>query len=284
MILVADSGSTKADWCLLKTDGDDFSFSTEGYNPEYMSPEYILASLQRDLPSGYQSYDVREIYFYGAGCYENKFAIIEEPLKHIFPDAKINVAMDLVASAKALLGDNKGFAAILGTGTNTCIYDGKDVIENVDSLGFIMGDEGSGAYIGKCLLSDYIRGYMPKDVSCQFKETFRLSADDIIDKVYTKPLPNRFCAGFSVYVKENENNHTYYRDLVLNAFRALFLRIICGYKTYHEYTFNCTGSVAYHFRDLLEIVVAEFGMEMGIILRYPMDGLKEYHRNKSMIK
>jgi N-acetylglucosamine kinase-like BadF-type ATPase len=280
MILVADSGSTKTDWCLLKADGSEIPFSTEGYNPEYMSPEYILSSLRKDLPPDYQSYDVSEIHFYGAGCYENKYAVIKEPLVHLFPRAKVNVAMDLLASAKALLGDNKGFAGILGTGTNTCIYDGKDVVENVDSLGFIMGDEGSGAYIGKCLLSDYIRGYMPKEVSDQFKETFSLSPDDIIDRVYTQPFPNRFCASFSVYIKENGNKHEYYRNLVLDAFRVLFFHIVSGYKTYREYTFNCTGSVAYFFRDLLEIVTAEFGMEPGIILRYPMDGLKEYYRNK----
>lgn len=280
MILVADSGSTKADWCLLKADGGEISFSTEGYNPEYMSSEYILSSLHRGLPPDYQSYDVREIYFYGAGCYENKISIIEEPLIQLFSGAKINVAMDLLASAKALLGDNRGFTGILGTGTNTCIYDGKDVVENIDSLGFIMGDEGSGAYIGKCFLSDYIRGYMPKEVAERFRETFNLLPDDIIDRVYTKPLPNRFCASFSVYVKQNEASHEYYRDLVLKAFRNLFLHIVCGYKTYREYTFNCTGSVAYFFHDLLKLVAAEFGMEVGIVLRYPMDGLKKYHRSK----
>ena len=280
MILIADSGSTKTDWCLLKPDGNELSFTTEGYNPEYMAPEYILESLKRGLPADYATYTVKEIFFYGAGCYPDKFPIIEQPLGQLFPQAQVHVAMDLLASARALLGDNEGFAAILGTGTNTCIYNGNEVVQNIDSLGFIMGDEGSGAYIGKKLLADYMRGYMPREVKQQFVDTFAMSIDDIIDQVYTKPMPNRFCASFAKYVKENEDKHRYYRELTTGAFRDFFLNIVTGYESYKSYPFNCTGSVAYFFRESVEKVVLEFGMKMGIILRYPMDGLKTYHRHK----
>jgi len=277
MVLIADSGSTKTDWCLIENDGKEMLFSTEGYNPCYMSSGDIEASLRNSLPEGVGWNKVDKIHFYGAGCYEDKFPVMIQALQPLFKNAKIEVAMDLLASARALLGDSPGFAAILGTGTNSCLYDGKKITMNIDSMGFIMGDEGSGGYIGKRFLGDYIRGYMPAEVKEKFWNDYRLTPDELIDRIYTKPMANRFCAGFCKYIRENMPNHEYYKRIAEDAFRDFFRNIVCGYPGYDKYLFNCVGSIAYYFSDIIEKIVPEFGMTMGTILSCPMDGLKKYH-------
>lgn len=277
MILIADSGSTKTDWCLIRKNGEEASFSTEGYNPCYMSPDEIIGSLKKNLPDGYNWNEVKKVYFYGAGCYDDKFPVMIQALQQIFVNAEINVAMDLSASARALLGDSPGFAAILGTGTNTCLYDGKKITLNIDSMGFILGDEGSGAYIGKRFLGDYIRGYMPPEVREMFLNNFELTPDEIIDQVYTKPLANRFCSGFCKFIRENQQKHPYFKQIVADSFRDFFRNIVCGYPYYEQYSFNFVGSVAYHFQDILSEITAEFHIKTGVILSCPMDGLKKYH-------
>ena len=281
MLLIADSGSTKTDWCLIENSGNEISFSTEGYNPCYMNSKEIETSLRKNLPAGYEWNKVEKVHFYGAGCYDDKFPVMTDALKQLFVNADIEIAMDLLASARALLGDSPGFAAILGTGTNSCLYDGKEISMNIDSMGFIMGDEGSGAYIGKRFLGDYIRGYMPAEIKNRFWNDYRLTPDELIDQIYTKPLANRFCSGFCKYIHDNLSNHEYYTQIVKDAFRDFFRNIVCGYPEYETYSFNCVGSIAFHFHDILENIASEFGMNMGTILSCPMEGLKKYHSMES---
>lgn len=195
----------------------------------------------------------------------------------VFVNARINIGHDLLAAARAVLGINEGFAAILGTGTNTCIYNGKEITHNIDSLAYILGDEGSGCYIGKKLLGDYVRGYMPEPVRQLFWETYKLTPDDVIDNVYTKPLANRFCAGFSKFVYDNNVHIEYSRNLVKTSFQDFFRNLVTHYPNYQNYTFNCIGSVGYNFRNVLEEVVTENGMVMGNIIRSPIDNLVKYH-------
>ena len=279
MILIADSGSTKTDWCLIENNGNEISFSTEGYNPCYMSSEEIEKSISKSLPFDVACNKVKKVHFYGAGCYEDKFPVMTQALQKIFSNAEFEIAMDLLASARALLGDSPGFAAILGTGTNSCLYDGKKITMNVDSMGFIMGDEGSGAYIGKRFLGDYIRGYMPAEVKERFWNDYRITPDELIDRIYTKPMANRFCSSFCKYIRENMPKHEYYTRIVEDSFRDFFRNIVCGYPDFNKYLFNCVGSIAFYFRDILENIASEFDMEMGTILSCPMDGLKKYHVN-----
>jgi N-acetylglucosamine kinase-like BadF-type ATPase len=196
----------------------------------------------------------------------------------IFTKAKIKVDHDLMAAARALLKDKRGFAAILGTGTNTCIYDGEGIEMNIDSLAYILGDEGSGCDIGKKLLSDYIRGYMPKNVRDSFWETFKLTPDDILEAIYKKPLPNRFCASFSKFVYDITVNIEYSRNIVKTSFTNFFENLVSHYPNYQDYEFNCIGSVAYNFRNVLEEVAEEYGMKMGKIMRTPIDDLVVYHQ------
>jgi N-acetylglucosamine kinase-like BadF-type ATPase len=195
----------------------------------------------------------------------------------LFPSAKIEIGHDLLAAARALLGTQAGFAAILGTGTNSCIYDGDKITTHIDSAAWILGDEGSGSYIGKKLLTDFIRGLMPADVAREFSETYKLTPDEIMDNVYTKPLANRFCASFSKFVYDNNVNIAYTRKIVEDAFEAFFANLVSKYPNYQDYTFNCIGSVGYNFRNVLEEKGNQYNMKIGKILRSPIDDLVKFH-------
>jgi N-acetylglucosamine kinase-like BadF-type ATPase len=278
MILIADGGSTKTNWCLITDDHKKILFNTEGYNPYFSSVEYITNSLKENLPTDLELGKITEVNYYGAGCsVADKRKIVEVAMQSVFMNAKINIGHDLLAAARAVLGVNEGFAAILGTGTNSCIYDGRNIIHNIDSLAYILGDEGSGCYIGKKLLGDYVRGYMPEPVRELFWDTYKLTPDDVIDNVYTKPLANRFCAGFSKFVYDNNVHIEYSRNLVKTSFDDFFRNLVTHYPNYKNYTFNCIGSVGYNFRNVLEEVVLENGMVMGNIIRSPIDNLVKYH-------
>jgi N-acetylglucosamine kinase-like BadF-type ATPase len=282
MIIIADGGSTKTNWCVVDSTGKKTLFNTEGYNPYFSDTDYIIASMRKNMPADLPSSEITEVYYYGAGVHnEQKAAIVSDALKVIFKNAEIKIGHDLLAAARALLDDQRGFAAILGTGTNTCIYDGEDIEFNIDSLAYILGDEGSGCYIGKKLLGDYIRGYMPKNVRDIFWETFKLTPDDILNTVYTKPLPNRFCASFSKFVYDITVDIEYSRGIVKSSFNDFFKNLVSHYPNYKELEFNCIGSVAYNFRNVLEEVAQEYDMKMGKIIRSPIDDLVKYHMKHS---
>lgn len=278
MIIIADGGSTKTNWCLLNDAGQKIYFNTEGYNPFFSNTEYIIQSLKEGLPTDLELDKITEVNYYGAGCDTEVMAqIVVTAMETVFKTAKVFVGHDLLAAARALLGTKSGFAAILGTGTNTCIYDGKDVAFSINSLAFILGDEGSGCHIGKKLLIDYVRGYMPLVVRERFWETYKLTPNDVIDSVYYKPLPNRFCASFSRFVYDNNVHAEYSRNIVATAFTEFFENLVSHYPKYKEYTFNCIGSVGYNFRNVLEEVAAKYEMEIGKIMRSPIDDLVQFH-------
>ncbi|MEO6522855.1 MAG: N-acetylglucosamine kinase [Mucilaginibacter sp.] len=282
MIIIADGGSTKTNWCLVTDEQKKIYFNTEGYNPYFVSEAYIINSLKEGLPTDLQIDKITEVNYYGAGCsVDDKKKIVQGAMQAVFTNAKVNIGHDLLAAARAVLGTNEGFAAILGTGTNTCLYNGKEITHNIDSLAYILGDEGSGCYIGKKLLGDYVRGYMPEAVRELFWETYKLTPDEVIDIVYTKPLANRFCAGFSKFVYDNTVNIEYSRNLVKSSFNDFFRNLVTHYPDYQKYTFNCIGSVGYNFRNVLEEVVKENGMTMGNIIRSPIDNLVKYHMEVS---
>lgn len=279
MLLVADGGSTKTNWALLSP--DPCFFETEGYHPFFVGRDYISRSLSENLPQTVldQASDVSQIFFYsaGGGYSAESDQILVDGISQIFKSATINIETDLIAAARSLLGDAKGFAAILGTGTNTCIYDGTNVTENIESLGFLLGDEGSGSYIGKKIIGDYVRGLLPEKVRKDFQNACKSSPVELLNKVYENPLPNRFCASFARFVGENLHNDPYYFSLAYTSFHDFFRNIVTKYAGYENYDFNCTGSVAWHFRDVLRQVAHEHRMKMGVVEKDPMRGLVEYH-------
>ncbi|MFM6975373.1 MAG: N-acetylglucosamine kinase [Sphingobacteriaceae bacterium] len=278
MIIIADGGSTKTSWCLVNEEKERTYFHTEGYNPYFSSTEYIINSLNNSLPADLDRAAIKELYYYGAGCStDEKVAIVVKAMESVFTSANVYVSHDLLASARALLGITPGFAGILGTGTNSCLYDGRKITHNVDSLGYFLGDEGSGSFIGKRLLRDYMRGLMPGDLQDIFFKTYQLSHADIFEHLYHKPLPNRFCASFSKFIDDNRQEAAYTREVVGEAFTAFFKNIVSHYPNYQQYSLNCVGSVAFNFKDVLAEVAAQYGMQVGKIIRAPIDDLVNYH-------
>jgi N-acetylglucosamine kinase-like BadF-type ATPase len=282
MIIIADGGSTKTNWCLINNEGKKVYFNTEGYNPYFVTEEYIINSLKQNLPPDLQLENITEVNYYGAGCStDEKRKHVKTAMSAVFIHSQVNIDHDLMAAARAVLGRQAGFAAILGTGTNTCLYDGSKITLNIDSGAYILGDEGSGCYIGKKLLTDYLRGYMPEAVKQNFWDTYKLTRDDVNEQVYTKPLANRFCAGFSKFVYDNMNvNLGYSHGLVKTSFEDFFKNLVTHYPNYQQHSFNCIGSVAYNFRNILEEVAADNGMQVGTIIRSPIDNLVKFHLEK----
>ena len=282
MILIADGGSTKTSWILLEKTGEVLQFVTEGYHPFYVGSDYIRDSLEKKLSEEVKekACSIERIFFYsaGGGYSSETNGILVKGMSGIFPSSQIVIESDLLAAARALLGDKEGFAAILGTGTNSCLYNGKEVVANIESLGFLLGDEGSGSYIGKKLIRDYIRGAMPVNVCDLFYQTYTLTGMELLNKVYEHPVANRYCASFAQFAGDHLQEDPYYEHLIIGAFRDFFRNIVALYPNYRKYKFNCVGSIAYHFRDLLERVVIEQGMPTGIIDKDPINGLIAYHR------
>lgn len=284
MIIIADGGSTKTNWCLLDDNQKKIYFNTEGYNPYFVDSEYIRNSLKKGLPNDLPIDQIKEVNYYGAGVHNaEKAKIVADAIQDLFPNAKVEIGHDLLAAARALLGNESGFAAILGTGTNSCIYDGNEITFSINSAAYILGDEGSGCYIGKKLLTDFVRDLMPKDVSKVFFDTYKLTPDEIIDNVYTKPMANRFCASFSKFVYDNNVNIEYTRKIVDDAFEAFFANLVSKYPNYQNYTFNCIGSVAYNFRNVLEYKADQYGMKVGKIIRSPIDDLVKFHIDRAAV-
>lgn len=282
MKLIADSGSTKTNWCLITNNSHKFYFDTEGYNPFYVNSEYIINSINENLPDTILRDEVMEISFYGAGCEIHKTELIKNAMQQVFNNAMITVDTDLLATARALLGNEPGFAAILGTGTNTCLYDGKSITTNIDSLGFLLGDEGSGGVIGKKIITDYIRGEMDEQTNYLFYSTYKITPEKLLENLYSEPLYNRFCASYCKFLSLETINPDYRRHVVLQVFNAFFKNLVSRYKNYNAYTFNCAGSVGFQFKDILIEVAETFGMEVKLITKSVITNLADYHLHKQI--
>jgi glucosamine kinase len=281
MIIVADSGSTKTDWCVLSRVGAHTHFSTAGINPFFMEESDLLPTIRTLIAPHVDETQVTKLFFYGAGCQGSKIAVMEGVFKQIFPSAvSIQVHVDLLAAARALLGDTPGFAAILGTGTNTCLYDGNDISYHIDSLGFFLGDEGSGSAIGKRVLVDFLRNRLPRELHSAFIREYGGNEAEIIDLLYKSPQPNRFCAGFARFLDIPDMNQAYLHDVVGSSFRTFFSHLVCSYPDYRTFSFNCVGSIAHRFVAILKEEATYHGMTMGRILPSVIEELATYHSSK----
>ena len=278
MILIADSGSTKTSWRLADNSGKGIEFETTGYNPCYANGDDLIKILKLNLPDNFDMAAIDELAFYGAGIYKNKINILRNALQPIFPNARIEVVSDLTGAARSLLGRSPGFAAILGTGANSCLYDGDKIIKNISPLGFLLGDEGSGAYMGKIIIRDYIREYMPKELRNIFWQTYKLNSEQLIEQIYSAQMPNRYCASFTRFLTGSAAGHEYFEQRVIrDSFRCFFNSIVKLYPDYKKYSLNCVGSTGWIFREQLAEIAAEFGMKTGKIIANPMEGLVNYH-------
>ncbi|HAP01322.1 MAG TPA: N-acetylglucosamine kinase [Bacteroidetes bacterium] len=277
MKLIADSGSTSTNWVLIENDGTQKKFNTEGYNPFFIKSDGIVKSLSAQLLSHLNADAVSEIHFYGSGVSNaENVKTIDDAFRICFPNAKNFIEHDLLSSCRALLGRERGFAAILGTGTNTAIYDGEKVEMNIDSLGYALGDEGSGSYIGRLLLRSYLRDFMPQELAESFRKKFLVTEkNEILRNIYDQPLPNRFLASYASFIEGQ--SHPFISDLIHLAFHDFFENIVSHYPRYTEYTFNCVGSIAFHQQEILKQVSSEFGMRTGKIIQSPIDELVKFH-------
>jgi glucosamine kinase len=280
MKIIVDSGSTKANWYLADpVPGTPAHCQTSGINPFYQSSSEIVKTLEAEFSLDKSA--VTSVVYYGAGvANELKRQELMVALQSFFHATEIRVESDLLAAAHALCGHQEGIAAILGTGSNSCYYDGKTIVQNVSPLGFILGDEGSGAVLGKKLLSDVLKNQMPQNIIRLFHETYNLSAGEILESVYRKPYPNRFLAGFTRFLSAHIQEEAIY-NLVYNSFIEFFIRNIKQYPHYGNLQVHCTGSIAFHFSEVLKDAASTTGHTIGKIVQDPMEGLLEYHRNIS---
>lgn len=277
MILIADSGSTKTDWILTDGKTNHIRYSTIGYNPYFIDSESIYKSLSVKLVTQFDVSTVKTIFFYGAGCSTpGKSAIVYKALARCFPYSEVFVKHDMLGAAKALLGNDKGFVAIIGTGSNTGIYNGMDIEQNIDSLGYLLGDEGSGSHIGKKIIRDFMRGHLPLELKNKFNLVHQHSHEDIFDSIYNKLLPNRFLASFCKFADENKE-HEYIQKIVSESFNDFFKNLVTKYPEYEKYTFNCVGSVGYIFQDMLKEIAKSYTMNMGKMIASPIEDLLTYH-------
>ncbi|MGV3764130.1 N-acetylglucosamine kinase [Parapedobacter sp.] len=280
MILVADSGSTKTDWGVISAEGVATYFSTSGYNPFFMDSDSIRDAISSEIGSYLAPVDVQRVFFYGAGCQGGQVSNMARALRQVFTSAiTVEVSMDLLAAAKALLGNQPGFAAILGTGTNTCLYDGNTITYHIDSLGFLLGDEGSGAAIGKCILVDFLRHQMDHPIREAFGRKYALDEAVIMEQLYSSPYPSRYCASFTRFLDEPEAVESYRARIVGEAFRLFFEKLVCLYPAYRSLTFNYVGSIGYHFHDLLKMEAENRGMKVGRVLSTVIEKLTLYHKS-----
>lgn len=278
MILIADSGSTKTDWSVVKDGLKVKSILTKGINPVFQTEEEITEELASSLVPEIKDYPIRSVCFYGAGCIPGKQAAVRQAIAANIAADTIEVNTDMLAAARSLCGRKAGIAGILGTGSNSCYYDGKEIISNVSPLGFILGDEGSGAVLGKLLVGDVLKNQLPDKLKEEFLNTYNLSTGEIIDRVYRKPFPNRFLASLSPFLARHIDVPQV-RSIVENSFRSYFRRNVMQYD-YTSFPVHLVGSVAYHYRGILAYIAEECGVQLGTIVQQPMEGLIIYHSTR----
>ena len=279
-ILIADSGSTKCEWCLL-TNGKKKLLETQGLSPYFLQAGQILEILRQELLPGLKNQQPAQVYFYGTGCASpvNR-RTVHKSLQQTFQDSEIHVTHDLMGAARALCGTKKGVACILGTGSNSCYFNGKSIIKNSPGLGYILGDEGSGAYLGKKVLQYYLYNTFDEDLRYKFDAKYVTTPVEILEQLYKKPLPNRFLASFAIFLAENRG-HYMIENIIEDGLNDFFFYHLCKYRESWKLPIHFVGSVAYGFRDVLKDLCQSYEFELGRIMQKPMDGLILYHQQKN---
>ena len=276
VILIADSGSTKTQWCVVKSGLVVTEIITDGINPFYQTDMEIIALIDSQLVPKLNTEEISQIYFYGAGCsFPDKKILVSRALVRFFTGAIIEIQSDLLGAARSLFQYQKGIACILGTGSNSCYYNGAEIVQNVSPLGYMLGDEGSGAVLGKLFVADCLKNQLPEELKEKFFAQYELTPAIIMENVYKKPFPNRYLAQFTPFLLENIEEPSIF-NLVFESFDAFFVRNVMQYPL-EDMQVGFVGSIAYYFRDTLEIVAFERGIPVSEIVQVPMKGLVKYH-------
>ncbi|MBQ2190673.1 MAG: ATPase [Paludibacteraceae bacterium] len=287
MVLIADSGSTKVHWCLVTASGQYSDVFTDGINPMFQTCDAMRNSICNQLlpkiaPLLWAG-TLTHVFFYGAGCTPEKKVFVHKALEMVFKKAEIHVESDMVGAARGLLGHNAGVACILGTGSGSCYYNGENIEWNVPSLGYILGDEGSAAVLGKRLVGDLLKNQLGDDLKEAFFKEYETSMPDIFEKVYRQPFPNRFLAKLSKFCADHIEDQRIH-DLVYDHFVQFIRRNLVQYFEHSEFSLQHSevgfvGSIAYYYKPILEEAMKAEGIPLGTILQDPIEGLKEYHKD-----
>ncbi len=277
MILIADSGSFKTNWRILKDAGRVEAFNTIGLNPYFTGSEEIQQEIKAHFPREILMEQIREVHFYGSGCgAAEKGKMVENSLSELFSKAKVSVNTDLLASARACFGKKQGIVLILGTGSNNGLYDGEKITRQIPSLGYVLGDEGSGSQLGKKLLKACLMGELPEDLQESFLHRYNMGREEILDKLYSKPRPNKFLASFTPFLWWHRQ-HGYVQDIITESFSGLIQHCLKKYPEFYSVPVRCTGSVAHFFSQEITSMVSAAGGRVDCILQHPADALAEYH-------
>jgi len=275
--LIADSGSTKTEWC-IPGKGKNRSFFTDGISPYFLDTNQIASLIATQLLPQINKINITEIYYYGTGCLNaDNRNMVSRALKKNFPGADIEVTHDLMGAARAVCGHEKGVACILGTGSNSCYYNGKKIMKNSPGLGYVLGDEGSGAYLGKKVLQYYLYNTFDEDLRSRFDAKYVTNASEILDNIYKKPLANRYLASFTMFLAENRG-HYMIENIIEDGLNDFFFNHIYKYGESWKYPIHFIGGVAYEFRDILLDLAGGYELTIGKIMKNPMEGLAIYHR------
>lgn len=276
--LIADSGATKAEWCLLNNGKKKILF-TQGISPYFLNTDQIAELLLKELVPNIKNVTVEHIFYYGTGCSNIENAkSIKKALTRVFPKAQANVNTDLMGAARAVCGHEKGIACILGTGSNSCYYNGKNIVKNSPGIGYVLGDEGSGAYLGKKVIQYYLYNTFDEDLRARFDAKYVTTTSEILDNVYKKPLPNRYLASFTLFLVENRG-HYMIENIIEDGLNDFFFQHLCKYNEVWKYPVSFVGSVAFGFKDVLQQLCSSYEFEMGTVLKNPMEGLIKFHKS-----
>lgn len=281
MILIADSGSTKTSWVL--TDGSRViqKITTSGFNPYYYNNSSLLDAIKQELIPKLNTNEVEKIYFYGSGCScDINCTMVKSSLWQLFPNSLVEVNHDLYGAAIALLNNNEGIACILGTGSNSCLWDGNTIVQNVPSVGYLLGDEGSGTYIGMKILKGILENKAPKEIIDKFYDYYNTDFEGVLDTVYNKPEPNRFISGITKFIGENISKN-WVNSTIKQCFIDFIENQVEHYSNYKNIPVSFTGSISFHFKEILLEACSEKGIKSGIILKDPIEGLIDYHKINS---
>jgi N-acetylglucosamine kinase-like BadF-type ATPase len=280
MILIADSGSTKCSWALVDQQGNLIKeISTIGFNPYFIDKKNILKELKKSSLLECAK-EIKEVFFYGAGCSsKDKNKIISDSLQSFFINSKIVVKHDIDAACYAMYKGNPNITCILGTGSNSCFYDGKEIIENAPSLGFLLGDEASGNYFGKKLLTLYFNNVMPEDLKVKFESGFETDLSIIKENIYNNNRSNVYLSKYFPFITENKN-HPIIQDLISNALNDFFNLHVCCYENYKDLEINFIGSVGYFLSDEINKVAKKHNCKIGGVVKNPINNLINFHFNK----
>ena len=275
MRLIIDAGSTKMEWILMEDEAVRDRFTTVGFNPNYSDRQDLVETCRgASLPN-----EIQSVYYYGTGCgNEPNCQIIKEVFQHRFPHAEIHVTHDLMAVCHAVLGHEKGIACILGTGSNACVYEGHAITEKAVSLGYLVGDEGSGMHIGREVMRAYFYGFMPEELRRQFDATYHLELKDFIQQLYHEEQPSKYLASFAKFAGEHIDN-PFIHDLVKGCFKAFVEAFVLRFEGCKAMKVCFVGSVAYHFQEILGECLSDYGLTLGEVMQAPAEGLIRYHQS-----